>query len=245
MQNIELLLPCHETWSLAPIVGSNNPFFTLCADTMTNTWIIVAFLIGVCIVANVILRYSTGFARYTIVRGVDFFVDLCEQNLEQFSFKHFCFVTTLFVFIFACNVCSIIPWLEEPTCDLNTTLALSIISFIYIQAQIIQFKGLRAYIGSYFKPIFLLLPLNIVGKLSSIMSIAFRLFGNIFGGALITKIYFSAISRWWFVQILCLALGVNMLITGFFILFEGALQAFVFTMIVLTYISLSLQSDGH
>ena len=243
MHDLELL-STHE-WSLAHLTGFTHPFFTLNAETIINTWIVVLFLLILFVVIRLVLHYSTGFIRFCIVRVVHAFVDLCEQNLETFSFKHFTFITALFVFIFACNVCAIVPWLEEPTRDLNTTLALSIISFLYIQANIINHKGMLAYIGSYFKPIFLLLPLNIIGKMSSILSISFRLFGNIFGGSLIAKIYFTALSKWWLFEVVGLILGINLLINGFFILFEGTLQAFVFTMIVLTYISLSTQSDGH
>lgn len=243
MHDLELL-STHE-WSLAHLVGSNNAFFTLNADTIIDTWIIVAFLLLMFLGIRFLLYHSTGLIRYSIIRSIDTFVNLCEQNLSTFSFKHFSFITALFVFIFACNVCAIVPWLEEPTRDLNTPLALSIIAFIYIQAEIIRNKGIIAYIKSYFKPIFLLLPLNIIGKLSSILSISFRLFGNIFGGSLITKIYFTALSKSWFFEIIGLILGINLLINGFFILFEGALQAFVFTMITLTYISISAQNDAH
>ena len=90
-----------------------------------------------------------------------------------------------------------------------------------------------------------MLPLNIVGKLSSIISISFRLFGNIFGGAIITKLYFTAIRGSIILELLGILSGTNFLIIAFFTLFEGLLQAFVFAMLTLTYISLGTQEGGH
>jgi F0F1-type ATP synthase membrane subunit a len=51
------------------------------------------------------------------------------------------------------------------------------------------------------------------------------------------------IQHYWFIQAIALV-SVNLLITGFFVLFEGALQAFVFTMLTLTYLSLAIQDEG-
>src|SRR6185436_19701385 len=93
-----------------------------------------------------------------------------------------------------CNTAPLIPWLEEPTRDLNTALALGIISFLYVQLVAVQTRGIFFYIKDFFQPFFIMLPLNVIGKLSSIVSISFRLFGNIFGGAIITKLYFTFIS---------------------------------------------------
>jgi F-type H+-transporting ATPase subunit a len=144
----------------------------------------------------------------------------------------------------ACNTFAVFPGIEEPTRNLNTTLALGFIAFIYIQYEAIKKNGLYAYIKGYFQPIFLLLPLNIIGKLASVVSMSFRLFGNIFGGSLITHIYLSAISSHWLIQTIMLLTGINLLVTIFFTLFEGALQAFVFTMLTVTYLGLTLQEDG-
>ena len=90
-----------------------------------------------------------------------------------------------------------------------------------------------------------MLPLNLVGKLASIVSISFRLFGNIFGGSIISQIYFGSIKGSLLLETIGILSGVNIAITLFFTLFEGFLQAFVFAMLTLTYLSIGLQSDDH
>src|SRR5690606_8858231 len=144
-----------------------------------------------------------------------------------------------------CNTASIIPLLDEPTRDLNTALALGIISFIYIQVFTIKAHGIKSYIGGFFKPFFVMFPLNIIGKLSSIISVSFRLFGNIFGGSIITKLYFTAIQGSVLFELAGILTGMNLLIVLFFTLFEGLLQAFVFAMLTLTYLSIGSQESSH
>jgi F-type H+-transporting ATPase subunit a len=242
MGNLDLIT--QHTWSLAPLLGTTHPFFTIQADIVLNTWIISAILILFFISVRLILTYNTGIASYAIVQVASNCMTFCGQTLGFFSPKHVSFIAALFIFILACNTFAVIPGIEEPTRDLNTTLALGIIVFLYIQYESIKKHGILSYIRGYFQPIFLLLPLNIIGKLSSVVSMSFRLFGNIFGGALITQIYTAAIRSHWIAQVIALSSGTNLLITGFFTLFEGALQAFVFTMLTLTYLALALQDEG-
>jgi len=191
-----------------------------------------------------LLHYTT-IGRFLLIRLVSFFIDLTQQSLGTFIFSHCVFAASLFIFIALCNTAPLIPWLEEPTKDINTTLALGIISFVYVQMASIRARGMSSYIKDFFKPFFVMFPLNVVGKLSSIISISFRLFGNIFGGAIITKIYFTLIAGSIILETVGLLSGLNFVIIGFFTIFEGLLQAFVFAMLTLTYISLGTQEGGH
>jgi F-type H+-transporting ATPase subunit a len=231
-------------WSFASLFGyEEHPLFIANSEVIIHTWIIMAILALFLACVNFILHH-TKLGRYILIQVVSFFVDLTKQSLGVFVYGHCVFAAALFIFIGLCNIAPLIPWLEEPTRDLNTALALGIISFIYVQSVAIQSRGIIPYIKDFFQPIFVMLPLNVIGKLSSIVSISFRLFGNIFGGAIITKLYFSAISGSIILESLGLLTGTNFLITAFFTLFEGLLQAFVFAMLTLTYLSISNQEGG-
>jgi F-type H+-transporting ATPase subunit a len=186
-----------------------------------------------------ILKNRTSPLRYIVISFIRSFANLVESSLGYFSFNHFVFVTSLFVFIFMCNVISIIPWVEEPTKDINTTLACALISFIYIQYFAIATHGLKEYLKEFASPFFAMIPLHLIGKLATIVSLSFRLFGNIFGGAAISHI-FSNVTRGVIISEL-LAIPINIIIVLFFILFEGFLQAFVFTMLTVTYLGLAVQ----
>jgi F-type H+-transporting ATPase subunit a len=232
-------------WSFAAIAGyEDNPLLTINSEIIIHTWVIMILLALALACVNFILRYTT-IGRFLLLQFVSFFVDLTKQSLGSFTFSHCVFAGALFIFITLCNTASIIPWLDEPTRDLNTALALGIISFFYVQYTIITTRGVRLYIKDLFQPFFVMFPLNIVGKLSSIISISFRLFGNIFGGAIITKLYFTLIRGSVLLELLGILSGMNFIIVAFFTLFEGLLQAFVFAMLTLTYISIGTQEGGH
>lgn len=231
-------------WSFGSLFGfKDNPLCNVNSEIVIHTWIIMAFLTLFLACVNFIL-HNTRIGRFILITFVSFFIDLTKQSLGVFVYTHCVFAAALFIFIALCNTAPLVPWLEEPTRDLNTALALGIISFIYVQSVTIKTRGIIPYIKDLFQPFFIMLPLNVIGKLSSIVSISFRLFGNIFGGAIITKLYFSAISGSIIFESLGLLTGINFLIVAFFTLFEGLLQAFVFAMLTLTYLSIGSQKDG-
>lgn len=231
-------------WSIASFFGyAEHPLLMINSEIIIHTWIIMFVLALALACVNFILHH-TKLGRFILIELVTFFVDLTKQSLGTFNYNHCVFAASLFIFIGLCNIAPLIPWLEEPTRDLNTTLALGIISFIYVQSVTLQSRGALSYLKEFFQPFFIMLPLNVIGKLSSIISISFRLFGNIFGGAIITKLYFSTISGSIILESLGLLTGVNFLLTAFFTLFEGLLQAFVFAMLTLTYLSIGSQKDG-
>lgn len=88
-----------------------------------------------------------------------------------------------------------------------------------------------------------MLPLNIVGKLSSIVSLSFRLFGNIFGGCIILHLYNQLLSQSAILQTAGLFSGANVAMLFIFTIFEGLMQAFVFAMLALTYLSMEITPE--
>lgn len=232
-------------WLLGPLFGTDHAFFRINKPTIIYTWITLVVIAAFLFLGRYFLSKKESLGRFITLNFISFFVDLINQSLTEFSMDHFVFITTTFCFVLGCNAISLIPWMEEPTTDLNTTLALGLVSFFYTQWAAIQVNGAWEYFKGYFSPFFIMMPLNVVGKLATIVSISFRLFGNIFGGSIISGIYFQAIQGNVLFEILGLATGINLAITIFFGLFEGFLQAFVFGMLSLTYLSLALQGEGH
>jgi F-type H+-transporting ATPase subunit a len=90
-----------------------------------------------------------------------------------------------------------------------------------------------------------MLPLHVVGLLATIISVSFRLFGNIFGGVIISELYLKTIGGHPLWEILGIMTGFNIIIVLFFTVFEGLIQAFVFSMLSLTYLSLAVAHKEH
>jgi len=231
------------TWKPLAWLGIKHPFFTIDGTIVIQTWIVLAIILGTIFIFRYFLKFKKSLPYFLITQFVRSFMDLTSQTLGGFHYNHFVFITSLFLFILSCNSAPAIPWLEEPTRDLNTTLALGIISFFYTQWYTVKAHGFGAYLKSFLAPIFVMLPLNIIGKLSNIISISFRLFGNIFGGSTIGAKYSEMIEGSVIWETLGLFSGLNFVILFFFGLFEGLLQAFVFAMLSLTYLSIALQKE--
>ena len=136
-------------------------------------------------------------------------------------------VVALFLFLVLSNWIGIIPHCDEPTKDLNTPLSLGIMGFVIAHYVGIKTKGFKAYIKEYFEPFIIMMPLNLIGEVAKIVSISFRLFGNIMGGAIIILV----------VSYLTYSIILPPFLNAFFGLFVGAIQAFVFTMLTIVYIS--------
>ncbi|MBW1840886.1 MAG: F0F1 ATP synthase subunit A, partial [Deltaproteobacteria bacterium] len=121
--------------------------------------------------------------------------------------------------------------LEEPTKDLNTPLSLGLMGFCIAHYAGIKSKGFKQYLKEYCEPIFFMAPLNIIGEFAKIISISFRLFGNIMGGSIIIVV----------VSYLTYSLVIPPFLYAFFSLFVGTVQAFVFTMLTIVYISVQVK----
>jgi F-type H+-transporting ATPase subunit a len=236
------LLEVHH-WHPLKTFGFEQDFFALDAHTIIFTWLALGIIFASLLAIRAVLKKGSGFAYFVITNTASFAMDFIGQSLGEFSLAHFSFIGTLFIFIFLCNTLSLLPLAEEPTSDLNTTLALGILSFFYIQTNAIRVHGIKKYSKEFFTPLFLMFPLHVVGKLAQIVSISFRLFGNIFGSTIITKIWLQALSKSVIFEILGLVVGANLAIMLFFGLFEGFLQAFVFSMLSLTYLAIATAKE--
>lgn len=233
-------------WSLESF-GLTHWFFKITAPTVIATWAVIILIVTTLLLCKVFFRHKDGIFRYLIVSGLAAFMDLSEQTLGSFTYIHFSFITALFIFILFCNIIGVVPILEEPTADLNTTLALGTISFLYTNFYGIKKHGLKSYLAEYFQPFFLMFPLNVVGKLASVISISFRLFGNLLGGSVITTILTNFVghtpSTWYLYAVPFVGSFITVLAYIFFGIFEGFIQAFVFAMLSLTYLSTEIANE--
>ena len=140
-------------------------------------------------------------------------------------------VCALFMFLLFSNWSGLLPFMEEPTKDLNTPLSLGLMGFFIAHYAGIRAKGFKGYIKEYFEPIFFMMPLNLIGELAKVVSISFRLFGNIMGGSIIILV----------VSHLTYSVLLPPFLNAFFTIFVGAIQAFVFTMLTIVYISVQVK----
>lgn len=230
----------HHTWKPFTNWGLDGKFWTLQSDVLISTWVILGLLFLSSLYISRCLKNEQSLVRWAVLQYVQAFKDLLTQSIKSCPIQHLSMILSLFSFILLCNTIQIIPWLEEPTSNLNTTFALGLISFFYVHSNSIRAKGFKHYIAHYFEPFVLMFPLHIVGVLSSIISMSFRLFGNIYGGVIISSLYAKMMSGSIILQTFGLVSGMDISILLLFGVFEGIIQAFVFTMLTMTYLSMEI-----
>lgn len=201
-------------------------------ETLFMSWLVMALLIVFGFLATRKISIIPSPLKVIAELFVDTFYNLTKDALdEEMAPRYFPLICTLFMFLFSCNMLGIIPGLAEPTKDLNTTLGLGIMGFFIAHYSGIKAKGLKRYIAGYFEPIFFMAPLNLIGELAKVVSISFRLYGNIMGGAIIILV----------VSNLLYSFIIPPFLYVFFGMFIGLIQAFVFTMLTLVYISVQVK----
>ena len=199
--------------------------------TVLNTWAIMAVLIVLALIVRRRIKATPGPVQRVIELYVSAMDGLTKESLETTSRSYFPLVGTLFIFLLLSNWWGIIPGFEEPTADLNTPLSLGIMGFFLTHRAAIKEKGILEYMKEYTHPFFIMAPLNVVGELAKVVSISFRLFGNIMGGVIIIKV----------VSWMVFSLVLPPFLYAFFGMFVGTVQAFVFTMLTITYIAVAMK----
>jgi len=201
-------------------------------ETIIMTWIVMAALILFGFLATRKMAFLPNPFQVVAEFVVGAFYGLTKDALdEEMAKKYFPLICGLFMFLLLSNWLGIIPKLSEPTKDLNTTLGFGVMGFFIAHHAGIKTKGFKRYANEYFQPIFFMAPLNAIGELAKVVSISFRLYGNILGGSIIILI----------VSHLIYGLVLPPVLICFFGLFVGSIQAFVFTMLTVVYISVQVK----
>lgn len=161
------------------------------------------------------------------------------------------FVSTLFSFIFIAILFSLLPlpYMEEPTSDLNCTVALALLSLIYSWITAIRYKGIQGFIREFQGPLYnegseknllqklsvlFFFPFKIIEEVSKVISLSCRLFGNTLGSGIVS-IVIATLTFYLFIPLL-----LDVLLTGF----EAFIQAFVFASLTTVYISSYLAENN-
>jgi F-type H+-transporting ATPase subunit a len=200
-------------------------------EVMIMTWIVIFSLLCFGFLATKKKSLLPGPLQVVGELFVVHLFALTEDALgEELSKKYAPLICALFMFLLLSNWLGIIPHLEEPTKDLNTPLSFGIMGFCIAHYAGIRAKGLKAYLKGYCEPMFIMAPLNVIGELAKVISISFRLFGNIMGGAIIILV----------VSYLTYSIITPPFLNAFFGAFVGTIQAFVFTMLTVVYIAVQV-----
>ncbi|MBE9169205.1 F0F1 ATP synthase subunit A [Pleurocapsales cyanobacterium LEGE 06147] len=216
--------------------------FTVHGQVFLTSWIVIGVLLIASLAATRNIQMVPSGIQNFMEYALEFIRDLAKNQLGEKEYRPWVpFIGTLFLFIFVSNWSgALVPWklielpsgeLAAPTNDINTTVALALLtSLAYFYAGLSR-KGL-GYFRRYIEPTPILLPIAILEDFTKPLSLSFRLFGNIVADELVVAVFVLLVPL--FVPLPVMALG----------LFTSAIQALIFATLAGAYIHEAIEGHG-
>ena len=219
--------------------------------SLVVTWGVMLVLTLVCIWLTHDLKVKNISKRQA---AAEFIVKTAENFVRSNMGEKWAHYTPFIASIFALSLCSSLASLVglwSPTADVSTTMAWAIVVFVIITATKIRTNGVGGYLKGFCDPIFVMAPFNVLGEVFTPISMAFRHFGNIVSGTVITALVYAALVAanhalfGWLPgavgdilsAVPFLTVGVPAVISLYFDWFGSFMQAFIFCMLTMMYIS--------
>ncbi|MCL2592163.1 MAG: F0F1 ATP synthase subunit A [Defluviitaleaceae bacterium] len=200
-------------------------------ETIRNTWIIMGVLILFAIFARIKFFKNVSDVPSGFQNGIEALVEMFDNFVVGITGKRYHYLGKWFfgviVFIGISNISGMFL-LRPPTADISTTLALAIATFFLIHGLGVKSAPLK-YLKSFLEPFFLFLPINLVSAIATPISLAFRLFGNVIAGVVITGLVYNLMPY-------IATLAWPGFLHVYFDLFAGLLHAYIFTVLSLSFI---------
>ncbi len=197
---------------------------------VVTMWIMLLVVALLSLIVKKNLKERPGKLQNIIETGVEyldnFFTDILGKKKAR---KYFTFLASLFIFIIFSNYSGLIPgvgltdYVKAPTASLSVTAALGVVTFLFLQISGIKHDA-KHYFKHFVAPMFFMLPLTLLDEIIKPVSLALRLYGNIFGEEMVTEELYHIFP-----------IGVPVVMMVLSLLF-CALQAIVFTMLVSIYL---------
>ncbi|KAF0221253.1 MAG: F-type H+-transporting ATPase subunit [Geobacteraceae bacterium] len=205
------------------------------ADAIAYTWLIIALLLTVSVLAAKGLKTVPGGVQNfmeVVISGIE---NMINETMGEHGKPFFPLIATLAVFILISNLIGLVPGFFPPTANINTTAACAVIVFVTTHVVGVKEHGIK-YVKHFMGPIIWLAPMmffiEVIGHFSRVISLTLRLFGNMNGHELVLMIFFGLAP---------FLVPLPMMLMGVLVSF---IQAFVFMLLAMIYIQGSLE-EAH
>lgn len=191
---------------------------------VVTTWGLMAVLTAGCALLTRRLKLEPGTGQVLLEQYVLGIQGQIRETLRADPSPYLAFLASIFIFVLGCNWLGIIPGLEAPTAHLETDAALAGIVFFAVPFFGVRARGLKGYLAEFAQPTWVMLPLNLGGRLTRVFSLMMRLFGNMMSGVFVTGILLSLVG---------LLVPVPFMLLD---LLTGLIQAYIFTALAMVFI---------
>ena len=227
-----------------------------------NEYLVFAWLAGVVFLAVTWFgmrkpKMVPGAIQNAIEWMVESMEDVCGGMLGKHLHKYFPYIIAVFFYVLTMNLIGIIPGFKSSTSTLDVTLALALITFLYVQITGLRNLGPLGYldhlagsprdvVGFIMLPV--MIPVHILGELAKPVSLSCRLFGNIFGEDTLIVVFVGATALCLKASLVALAVPPMLGISALFMLLQALtsiVQALIFALLATVYLYMMLPHEEH
>ena len=215
-------------------------------ESQINSVIVILFVLFLCLYLTHGIKERPGCRRQLLAEWlVEMSEGLVRNNMGERFIGFAPFIGTILA-ISACSSLLTLVGLYAPTSDMNIVAGWAILVFILITYYKCK-GGVGLYVKGFFDPIPVFAPFNVIGEFATPISMAFRHYGNIMSGAVISVLVAAGLQglssmlfSWlpgFLGEIPFLQVGIPAVLSIYFDVFSGCLQAYIFSMLTMLYIS--------
>lgn len=231
----------------APLKEFMGLWFNLSNVLMITVASLIVFLIAVLATRN-LSRKPTGMQNF-MEWIMDFIRDIINSSMDWKTGGRFHLLgLTLIMYVFVSNMLGL-PfaiavghdlWWKSPTADPVVTLTLAVMVMALSHYYGIKLKGVKEYGRDYFRPVGFLFPLKLLEEFSNTLTLGLRLYGNIYAGEILLALLAGGLASTFSGAIVA---ALPTIVWQAFSIFIGSIQAFIFTLLTMVYISHKVSSD--
>lgn len=232
----------------APIVKFLGLYFNLANILMISVASLIVFIIAVVSTRRLAMK-PTGMQNF-LEWVMDFVKGLIKSTMDWNDGGRFHILgITLIMYIFVSNMLGL-PfaivikgnlWWKSPTADPMNTLALATMVMLLAHFYGIRLKGAKEYGKGFLSPLPFLFPLKLIEEFANTLTLGLRLYGNIYAGELLLSLLAGGLA-WTGAAGMIAAVPLTLVWQGFSV-FVGTIQAYLFTMLTMVYLSHKVSHD--
>ena len=209
-------------------------------EAQVNSWLVMVFLVGLCLYLTHGIKVVPNSRRQHVAEWIVEKVEALVSDNMGDKYMAFAPFIAAVLGMSAFSSLSSLLGLFPPTSDLNVVFGWSILVFIIITHYKLK-GGVWNYTKGYFEPIPVFAPMNVIGEIATPVSMAFRHFGNVLSGVVISTLIHAALGGLSNV----LRVGIPAVFSLYFDIFSGLIQAYIFAMLTMLYISNGFPEEAY
>ena len=224
-------------------------FGNLITQTTVSLFVVTILLMIIAYIVTRKIEKRPGGVQVLVEKVLNMLYNLVEQTMGKHNLKFAPYIGTLFVTCMFGSLIGTTMLFRSTTADFSVTLAYALVTSGMVWYHNIKANGFLNWLKGFTEPIFVMTPMNLISEVAQPMAMAFRHFGNIAGGGVLTTLIYAALAvasqaifSWLPAQLVSLIppflqVGIPAFLSLYFDFFSAFVQAFVFCLLTMVYVA--------